>query len=185
MVVIWGTTHAGKVDEVPGGMFHVVTRFGHLYYIPLIPTGSFLVLEKSTDGGFRGTQIPFSVKSLLTGWLRGFSIVALIGSGIGLIATLADQKSLPLAWIVPLAIGVLAAMVLVLTYKLKFFTQASYERAKELAQHIVLSDVGALMLEVAYGRLTPAQAEAELTRREQQKASKSTDAPIEAQVIDL
>ena len=31
MVIIWGTTHAGKVDEVPG-MFHVVTQFGHLYY---------------------------------------------------------------------------------------------------------------------------------------------------------
>jgi hypothetical protein len=184
MVVIWGTTHAGKVDEVPGGMFHVVTRFGHLYYIPLIPTGSFLVLEKTADGGFRGTQIPFSFKSLLAGWLRAFSIVALIGAGIGLIVTLADNKAMPLAWIAPFVIALLAATALVLTYKLKYFTQASYERAKELAQHVGLSDVGALMLEVAYGRLTPAQAEAELARREQQHAAKSTETPLEAHIVD-
>ena len=64
MVIIWGTTHAGKVDEVPG-MFHVVTQFGHLYYIPLIPTGSYIVLDKHSDGGFRGVSIPISFKSWL------------------------------------------------------------------------------------------------------------------------
>jgi len=184
MIIVWGTTHAGKVDEVPGGMFHVVTRFGHLYYVPLIPTGTYLVLEKMADGGFHGTQIPFSFKSLLTGWLRAFSIVALIVAGIVLAITVADNKSMPLAWIAPLAVTMLAATTLVLTYKLKFFTQASYERAKELAQHVGLSDVGELMLEVAYGRLTAAQAETELARREKQRPAESAEPPVEAQVLD-
>jgi hypothetical protein len=189
MVIIWGTTHAGKVDEAPGGMFHVVTRFGHLYYIPLIPTGSFVVLEKTADGGFRGAEIPFSFKSLLAGWLRGFSIVVMIGAAIGLVATLADNKSLALAWIFPAILGAIAATVLILTYKLRYFTTASYERAQELARHVGLTDVGALMLEVAYGRLTAAAAEAELMRRETERqeaeaiAAETAERPLEAQVM--
>jgi hypothetical protein len=184
MIVVWGTTHAGKVDEVPGGMFHVVTRFGHLYYVPLIPMSSFVVLEKTAEGGFRGTQIPLSFKSLLAGWLRAFCVVALIGAGVGLLFTLVDKRSPPLAWVGPVAIGLFASATLVMTYKLAFFTQASYERAKELARHIGLSDVGALMLDVAYGRATPQQAEAELARREQaqQRPANATDRPVEAQV---
>ncbi len=180
MVIVWGTTHAGKVDEVPGGMFHVVTRFGHVYYIPLIPTSSFVVIEKLADGGFNGAAIPLSFKSILAGWLRGGSIVAMIFAAIGLAITLSDAKAAPLAWLVPAMVGVAAPIVLVLTYKLKFFTEASYERAKELAQIIGLNDMGALMLEVTYGRMTAAQAEAELARREAQNAPP----PIEAQLAD-
>jgi hypothetical protein len=78
MVIIWGSTNAGKVDEVPGGMFHVMTQFGHLYYIPLIPTGSYIVLEKTADGGFRGAPIPISFKSILAGWLRGGSMCSTV-----------------------------------------------------------------------------------------------------------
>jgi hypothetical protein len=105
MVVIWGTTHAGKVDQVPGGMFHVVTRFGHVYYVPLFPTASFLVLEETGDGGFQGAQIPFSFKSALAGWLRGFSVVGLIVSGIWLAIALADKKLGPFAWVRPCSLA--------------------------------------------------------------------------------
>jgi hypothetical protein len=168
MVVIWGTTHAGKVDQVPGGMFHVVTRFGHVYYVPLFPTASFLVLEETPDGGFQGAQIPFSFKSALAGWMRGFGIVGLIVGGIWMAIALLDPKVAPFAWVTPLLIGLGSIAALVCSYKLKFFTEATYERAKELAQHIGLNDMGELMLEVAYGRISAAEAEAELARREQQ-----------------
>jgi hypothetical protein len=180
MVIVWGTTHAGKVDEVPGGMFHVVTRFGHVYYIPLIPTASYLVLDTTADGGFNGAPIPLSFKSMLAGWLRGGSIVAIIGAGIWLAIVLTSARAAPLAWVWPLLILLFAPLVLLVTYKLKYFTEASYERAKELAQIVGLSDVGALMLEVTYGRLTAAQAEAELARREAQRAQQQ----VEAQVVD-
>ena len=191
MVIIWGSTNAGKVDEVPGGMFHVITQFGHLYYVPLIPTGSFVVLEKTEDGGFHGVQIPLSAKSMLAGWLRGGSIVAIVGSIVaGLIATL-DNRAAPLAWVLPALIGVGAAVTLILTYKLKFFTEASYERARELAGYVGMNETGLLMLEVTYGRLSAEQADAQLARLEEQQAreqeqlaAQSGTLPLVAQVVE-
>src|SRR5690349_4791585 len=110
MVIIWGTTHAGKVDEVPG-MFHVVTQFGHVYYIPLIPTGSYIVLEKNNDGGFRGVSIPISFKSWLVAWLRAGCIVAIIASiviGIIAIAESAKNPGALLALVIPIVMSVAA-----------------------------------------------------------------------------
>jgi len=181
MVIVWGTINAGKVDEVPGQLFHVMTQFGHVYYIPLIPTGSFVVLEKTADGGFRGAPIPLSFKSILTGWLRGGSIVAILGSIVATAIMLLDPKAAPYAWILPVLIGLAAVIALILSYQLQFFTAASYERAKELAQHVGLSDTGLLMLEVSYGRLTAEQADAELARREEQLANEN---PVPAQLAD-
>jgi|GEM_PF-1472004 hypothetical protein len=183
MVIVWGTTNAGKVEEVPGGMFHVITQFGHVYYIPLIPTGSFVVFEKTADGGFRGAPIPMSFKSILAGWVRGGSIVAILASVVAVPIMLSDARNAPSAWI-PVLIGISAIAALILSYKLKFFTEASYERAKELAQHAGLSDMGLIMLEVSYGRMTAEQADAELARREQQAAAQSAQAPIAAQLAD-
>ena len=183
MVIVWGTTNAGKVDQVPGGMFHVVTRFGHVYYIPLIPTASYVVLQELGDGEFNGAQIPLSFKSILAGWLRGGSIVAILGSIVALAIMVIGNKG-PGQWTLPVVIGFVATVVLVLSYKLKYFTEASYERAKELAQHAGLNDTGLLMLEVSYGRLTAAQADAELARREEQPAAQHPPAPVQAQLVD-
>ena len=184
MVIIWGTTNAGKVDQVPGGMFHVVTRFGHVYYIPLIPTASYVVLDELGDGGFNGAQIPLSFKSILAGWLRGGSIVAILGAIAATAIMVLDKNAAPGGWIVPVAIGCLATVVLVLSKKLRLFTQASYERAKELAQYAGLNDTGLLMLEVSYGRLTAEQADAELDRREEQLAAQQAQVVIPAQLVE-
>lgn len=175
MVIIWGTTHAGKVDEVPG-LFHVVTQFGHVYYIPLIPTGSYVVFEKMNDGSFRGTPVGLSLKSWLVAWLRAGSILALLGSVLGTAIAIADAQRQPLGWIAPVVLGVVPLAALILSYRLKMFTHASYERAVQLAQRVGLSDMGMLMIEVAYGRLNAEQADAELARREQQQA-------VEAEVV--
>ncbi len=183
MVIIWGTTHAGKVDEVPGGMFHVVTRFGHVYYIPLIPLGSFVVLDKTADG-FTGAPIPLSMKSWMTGWLRGGSIVAILGSLVATPILALDPKAAPLAWVLPVLIGVGAVAALVLSYRLRMITEASYERATQLAPLVGLNEMGLLMLEVTYGRMTAQQAEAELARREERIAA-SAPVPVEAQLVDF
>ena len=169
MVIIWGTTHAGKVDEVPG-MFHVVTQFGHVYYIPLIPTGSYIVLERNNDGGFRGVSIPISFKSWLVAWLRAGCIVAIIASIILGIIAFAEAAKNPgnFAWILPVLMAVAASTALVLSYKLKFITQASYERAIDLGRRVGLTDMGMLMIEVAYGRMTAAQADSQLAKLDQQ-----------------
>ena len=185
MVIVWGTTNAGKVEEVPGGMFHVITQFGHVYYIPLIPTGSYVVFEYTGDGGFRGASIPLSFKSMLAGWLRGGSIVAMIASAIAVPIILSDARNAPGTWVLPVLIAVAAVIALILSYKLKFFTEASYERAKELAQHAGLNETGLLMLEVTYGRLSAEQADAQLARLEEKAAAEAAaQVPIAAQVIE-
>jgi hypothetical protein len=76
MIFIWGFRLFGRVDEVPG-IFHVATKFFHIWYIPLIPTGSRLVLGK-TPAGTLGLPVPFRVKSMLLAWLRAFCIVAAV-----------------------------------------------------------------------------------------------------------
>jgi len=180
MVIVWGTINAGKVDQCPGGMFHVMTQFGHVYYLPLIPTGSFLVLEKNADG-FRGLPIPMSFKSILTAWLRAGSIVAIIASLVMTMIFLADVKATPFAWVLPILVCIGAFITIFLTYKLKFFTQASYERARELAGHLGMNEVGLMMIEVAYGRVTAEQAERLIAS---QITAEAADAPIAAQLAD-
>ena len=69
MIIIWGSKLFGKTDEVPE-LFHVATKFGHLWYIPLIPLGSHLVLEES-DEGWRGLELPMSGKSVRLATFRG------------------------------------------------------------------------------------------------------------------
>jgi hypothetical protein len=183
MVIIWGSVNAGKVDEVPGGMFHVVTRFGHLYYVPLIPMGSFIVLEKMSDGSFNGAPIPMSFKSILAGWIRGGSIVAMIGAVIGTFFMVMDQNAPLFVRALPLLIFLLAAAALFASYKLKMFTEASYERAIELARYVGMSETGLLMLEVTYGRMNATQADAELARLEE-KAAAQQPQPLMAQVLE-
>lgn len=78
MVIIYGSRLYGKVDVVPG-LFHVETRFGHLYYFPLIPIESFAVFSKSGDQ-INGVKIPMSFKSILYAWLRAGMLVASIFS---------------------------------------------------------------------------------------------------------
>src|SRR5438067_10436975 len=102
MYIVWGSKLMGKVDVVPG-LFHVATKFGHIYYIPLIPTASFVVM--SQDGtGFRGVPIGLSFKSIMVAWLRvGLFLAAMIASGTVLM--LATDKHPP-SLVLPVVIAV-------------------------------------------------------------------------------
>jgi hypothetical protein len=105
--------------------------------------------------------------------------VAIIGSVIFTLFSLSAAKQNPSAFVLPLVIGLAAVTVLVLTYKLKFFTQASYERALQLAQHMGLNDMGLLMIEVTYGRMNAEQAQQELARRE------AAQQPVDAELPEF
>jgi hypothetical protein len=72
VIILYGSQLYGKVDHVPG-LFYVVTTFGHIWYFPLIPTGSYLIIDDGTDEN--GVQITMSMKSVLMGWMRAFSFV--------------------------------------------------------------------------------------------------------------
>jgi len=160
MVIITGVRFAGKVDAVPR-IGHVATRFFHLYYVPLIPLGTYLVTREG-DTDFAGVALPLSGKSILVGWLRTAAWIGSIVAGVMLFTGLgrANHNRLILGIFGLLA----AALALWLLYRLKPITHASYERATDIAQRIGLSAEQRLMLEVAYGRLNADQAERELAR---------------------
>ena len=160
MVIIWGVRFAGKVDAVPQ-VGHVATRFFHLYYVPLVPVGTFLVTDERDDA-FSGLPLPWSFKSIAVGWLRTAGFVA-FAPAVYLLITGSHRNDLA-----RVAAGVLiillAAVVLWFCYRLKSITTASYERAMDLASRLGLSAEQRLLLEVSYGRMTAAQAEKELIR---------------------
>ena len=164
MIIIGGTKFAGRVDEVPGGLFYVVTKFEHLFYVPIIPQASFVVLHKTPEGGIRGGQVPLNFKSILMAWLRAFLIFVLIMACIFTGIGLSDMDGLPGFWVAALAIGVSVVVLLVLTYRLGFLRHASYQRALALARQAGLDELAVLSLEVSYGRKTAAEAEKSLAQ---------------------
>jgi hypothetical protein len=87
MIIYYGTRLFGKVDQIDGTDIHVATKFFHIWFIPLIPLGSTLVLSK-TDDGWRGLPHPFSFKSLLVTWGR---LACLPGVAIGIGACVDDE----------------------------------------------------------------------------------------------
>ncbi len=88
MVVIWGQRMYGRVDRFAGS--HVATRFFHIYYLPLIPLASWLVLEEQGDGRFIGVQVPLQARSILSAWLRVASLILLAVMGVRALSFPAD-----------------------------------------------------------------------------------------------
>lgn len=132
MVLIFGETKYGKVDRIPG-LFHVVSSFFHLYYVPIIPMGTFVMIEGTKDVG---RKIGFSGKSILIAYLRAYGFLgALITTCIPIVTFLeASQKRA--AWDVPwemIGIAVVCWIVFALTYRI---SRPSLPRALELAQEL-------------------------------------------------
>jgi hypothetical protein len=139
MVVVWGSGLYGTVDRVPG-LCYVATRFGHLWYIPLIPLGSYLILDLPGDSGTRGRSIPLSMKSLLFGWIRAACVIGMVGSAIVVLVNLLsldrngdEEENLLLSgmWFAG------SAAALALTYLLN---RAGTARAVQLGQYLGLSE---------------------------------------------
>jgi hypothetical protein len=78
MVVVYGTQLYGRVDHVPG-VFYVATKFAHCWYLPLIPLGSYAVIDESADE-FAGIPIGWSGKSILWAYLRAAVVLYGIAS---------------------------------------------------------------------------------------------------------
>jgi hypothetical protein len=146
MVIVWGSKIMGKVDVVPG-LFHVATKFGHIYYIPLIPTATFVVLSQDSTN-FRGVPIGLSAKSILVAWLRtGLFLAAMIATCVT--AVFAGDKHGPgLAG--PLVAAVLLWALFALTWH-KFVTRASFSRARSLGERIGMTPEGMEAIRKIYG----------------------------------
>lgn len=144
----------GKVDEVPG-LFHVATRFGHVNYVPLAPSQSFVVLNMPVEGGtrgaFRGVPIRMSRKSVIVAWLRAVAVVGeLVALGFAIYAW-CDHRDAS----IPLVLAAMAAIVAYFAFTSRLLRMASYERAIELGQLIGLNQRGLAEIAKRYGKEAP------------------------------
>lgn len=119
MYLIFGTSNYGKTDELPG-LCYVATEFFHVYYVPVIPLRSLLIVEGTDEKQFK--KIDMSGKSVMLTYLRGMAGVGALICTVIFVATcfhlfnwhkdkaLADNK-----WYF-LAAGIVGFVVLVLSY---------------------------------------------------------------------
>ncbi|CAM4506102.1 hypothetical protein HRD49_37300 [Corallococcus exiguus] len=137
-MVIFGSRLFGKVDEIPGLGF-VATKFGHINFVPLIPLEGWLVTAEEGDG-WRGQAIPMSGKSVLVAWARFLFIVAgLISLVVGFVA-FGDHEQTDA--IVPGVLALSCIAGLIASYKWKWVTHASPERAMEIAREAGIGEEG-------------------------------------------
>lgn len=149
MYIVWGSRLMGKTDVVPG-LFHVATKFGHIYYLPLIPTGSYVVIGEDSKN-FRGVSIGLSFKSIFTAWLRTGLFLVAMGFSVAVLVAAIDEKHKSGS---PIEFGVVAA-ALWFAFGMswhKVFTRASFNRACELGQIVGLNAQGMERLNKVYGQ---------------------------------
>lgn len=92
MIIIYGTRSVGKVDHRDGQ--YALTRFAHVYYLPLFPVGSLWM-----TGPERGHEAKMSGRSVLAGYARTWGPVLAIGLLLfgGLVGKLVGVGALALA----------------------------------------------------------------------------------------
>lgn len=95
MVIVYGTRFYGKVRAC--GSSFLGTQFFHIYYVPLIPIGTHLILEESGDGSYKGMKSRFSFKSMLAAYLRVWGPLAVIAAVCMGMAAIDDVSDDPLA----------------------------------------------------------------------------------------
>ena len=145
-MIVWGSRFYGKVDAVPG-LFYIVTRFGHLWFIPLIPMGTYLILDE--EGEERGLEISFSFKSMLLGWLRGACVMATLF--LFIIAFVANTDGDTMYSIILAVLTIFPIGLFTLT-KMPFVQQADYDRARQLAIEAGFEPEAIDYIDSVYGR---------------------------------
>lgn len=79
MVVIYGTRFYGSLDKC--GPTRIATRFVHIYYLPLIPIGSSLILDEDPDAKtYRAIGLGLHLRSTLAAYARVWLPVAALAS---------------------------------------------------------------------------------------------------------
>lgn len=120
--VTWGHSFFGRTDAVDG-VGKVATRFWHFMMIPLVPRGSWWITEESwswrTGIVVKGRRIPVQGKSVLLGYLRGWSVA---GALVGMILA-NDHPEARSAWT---GFAIISAAVAAVVY-LPVFRRASPE----------------------------------------------------------
>jgi hypothetical protein len=126
-MIIYGKRLYGRVDYVPN-LFYVGTQFFHLYFMPIAPLTSFIILDGTENkGAFQGTKTGFSLRSILVAYLRS---ALTVGGMVILFAGLGSRSMLYLS---------LGALCLVGACCPREWLKASPERAAALATELGVS----------------------------------------------
>jgi len=131
MVIVWGQRMYGRIDKIAGSF--VATRFFHIYYVPLIPLSSWLVLEDHGEGNFLGTQVPLQLRSVMAAWLRVFGTLYFIACAVALLSSPIELATTHL--ISFLQIGAVAALTAYAWLKLGKLTALERAARAAYAEH--------------------------------------------------
>jgi hypothetical protein len=141
-VIVGGLRLCGRVDETRAG--YVVTRFFHIWFVPLVPLSSWFVSAAGT------VPIPLSLRSLIAAYARGFAVVLSLGCTAGLIymafelfgdlqiylrgGTAVTEAEIveSVVLVAALAVGALGGVVIY--FATRWFRKASAARCAELAR---------------------------------------------------
>ncbi|MEZ4223228.1 MAG: hypothetical protein R3B13_19950 [Polyangiaceae bacterium] len=77
-MIVYGVRMGGAVDRCVQGQTE--TRFAHVWFVPLVPMGSYFV------SGQQSVKVPFSLRSVIVGYLRGWGVITALGCLVGLVA---------------------------------------------------------------------------------------------------
>jgi hypothetical protein len=114
--LVYGSRLCGRVDRVEG-LFHVVTRFGHLWHLPILPLGSRLVVTGEA-GPTSERRLPLQGRSILTTYLRSYGGLAATLAGAASTFFLADAVLLSTHLLLPLALWALSLVLMQLAVRL-------------------------------------------------------------------
>lgn len=175
MLLVWGSKMYGRVDDVPG-LFYVATRFGHLWYLPLIPMGSFVVLER--EGKIvSAVPIGLCLKSFFMAWFRTALVILTVGCFCFVLLELLDNKRPKLVdLIVPCSIFLAVALTCAFVSYGKPFRRAKYLRALQLSEKAHFNDAGKIMLEAHFGNITMEEAQSLIETAQAIEAEKQPQA---------
>jgi hypothetical protein len=148
-----GTNLYGRVDNIPG-VGYLATKFAHVWFIPLAPEQSWLVLHRpGTDGFFKartewsGLCIPTTMwKSVLAAWLRTLPVLYAVWRLLVLLVELSSPE--PVNWLRAAVAGALVAAAMATRY----VSRASFRRAVTILKLADAPEEVARAVEKAYGR---------------------------------
>ena len=146
---VFGTRFFGQADRVPG-LFCIRTKFFHVNFVPLFPIASYLIFEEKGRSGTRGVELKkLRWNSVLLAWLRTpLWIGCTVGAILGLVQGAGIQHDWQAAGPV-LGVALAAGAAWYATYR---FSEASFERATELARMVVLPAEFIAAIEQRFGR---------------------------------
>ena len=159
MYFVCGSGMYGKVDEIPG-IGYIQTKFGHLYYLPLVPTSTYFVTEEF-GVQILGSTLPLNAKSVLKTYLwAGLLVAAIVLTGFG-VPMLADGEAFGAGGKVVLTIFILGSITATF-FASRIWNKASYERACEIADQLNFEPQLKIFIDLQYDQISEQQADARL-----------------------